>query len=260
MAQPSFQRMPSRRAQRRVVEGQEMVAGFIEGTNNHHQVVQGSIGQSTNCLAHGGSVASRNNPSPRSTRSAPWTQSQPRGLYTSSSPRSVRSCGTAPAVSIYIVFDSFILFSTLKIGEIISWKSFACDKKLLNRLNRRSSSVESQSSGDSHSRGHRRRSHSRSHRKHNRHSDCESQLSRGSTQKSGHRKHRRRHRSSRHSRYIHFLFLYRYFEESQSSAFFQIFSRHEMVDSAPQWREAQRRKGEIIQRAVVSNNIILMIQ
>lgn len=41
-----------------------------------------------------------NNPSPRSTRSAPWTQSQPRGLYTSSSPRSVRSAGTAPALTV----------------------------------------------------------------------------------------------------------------------------------------------------------------
>ena len=30
-----------------------------------------------------------------------------------------------------------------------------------------------------------------------------------------------------------------------------------MVDSAPQWREAQRRKGEIIQRAVVSNVFII---
>ncbi|KAJ8679690.1 hypothetical protein QAD02_015477 [Eretmocerus hayati] len=197
MAQPSFQRMPSRRAQRRVVEGQEMVPGFLEGPTS--PVVQAAMGQSgaNGCLAHGGSVASRNNHSPRSTRSAPWTQSQPRGLYTSSSPRSVRSV-PAPA-------------------------------HILNRLNRRSSSVESQSSADSHSRGHRRRSHSRSHRKHNRHSDCESQLSRGSTQKSGHRKHRRRHRSSRHS------------------------SRHEMVDPAPQWQEGQRRKGEINQRTIVSS-------
>jgi len=31
--------------------------------------------------------------SPRSTRSAPWTQPHVRGLYTSSSPRSVRSAG-----------------------------------------------------------------------------------------------------------------------------------------------------------------------
>lgn len=74
--------------------------------------------------------------------------------------------------------------------------------QLLSRLQRRSSSVESQSSGDSHSRGgHRRRSHSHSHRRHSRHSDCESELSRGSDTRSGHRKHRRKHRSSRSSRY-----------------------------------------------------------
>lgn len=72
----------------------------------------------------------------------------------------------------------------------------------MSRLQRRSSSVESQSSGDSHSRGgHRRRSHSHSHRRHSRHSDCESELSRGSDTRSGHRKHRRKHRSSRSSRY-----------------------------------------------------------
>lgn len=28
--------------------------------------------------------------------------------------------------------------------------------------------------------------------------------------------------------------------------------RHELVDSEPQWREAQKRKGEGVQRAVVS--------
>ena len=57
--------------------------------------------------------------SPRSTRSAPWTQPHVRGLYTSSSPRSVRSAGN--------------------------------NSQLLNRLTRRSSSVESQSSNDSRS-------------------------------------------------------------------------------------------------------------
>lgn len=30
--------------------------------------------------------------------------------------------------------------------------------------------------------------------------------------------------------------------------------RHELVDSEPQWREAQKRKGEGVQRAVVSSN------
>lgn len=107
IVQPSFQRMPSRRAQRRVVEGQEMVSGFQEGSN----VGQGSNVQSSNCLAHGGNgsggtVASRNNPSPRSTRSAPWTQTRPHGLYTSSSPRSVRSCVTSSSVSFSNVTSS----------------------------------------------------------------------------------------------------------------------------------------------------------
>ncbi|KOC70258.1 Band 4.1-like protein 4A [Habropoda laboriosa] len=193
---PVFQRTPSRRAQRRVVEGQEMVGPFVEtpATVNSNP---SSNPASSNVLCNTQNARQVNNSSPRSTRSAPWTQSQPRGLYTSSSPRSVRSAGTAPA--------------------------------LLSRLQRRSSSVESQSSGDSHSRGgHRRRSHSHSHRRHSRHSDCESELSRGSDTRSGHRKHRRKHRSTRSS-------------------------RHELVDSEPQWREAQKRKGEGVQRAVVSH-------
>ncbi|XP_076290110.1 band 4.1-like protein 5 isoform X3 [Lasioglossum baleicum] len=193
---PIFQRTPSRRAQRRVVEGQEMVGPFVEtpAAVNANSVGNPATG---NVLCNTQNARRVNNSSPRSTRSAPWTQSQPRGLYTSSSPRSVRSAGTAPA--------------------------------LLSRLQRRSSSVESQSSGDSHSRGgHRRRSHSHSHRRHSRHSDCESELSRGSDSRSGHRKHRRKHRSSRSS-------------------------RHELVDSEPQWREAQKRKGEGVQRAVVSH-------
>lgn len=38
--------------------------------------------------------------------------------------------------------------------------------------------------------------------------------------------------------------------------------RHELVDSEPQWREAQKRKGEGVQRAVVSlnNNVIKRVQ
>ncbi|RLU22013.1 hypothetical protein DMN91_006392 [Ooceraea biroi] len=191
---PPFQRTPSRRAQRRVVEGQEMVGSFVE-TPVTVISNSGNNPGGNNILCN--TQRQVNNSSPRSTRSAPWTQSQPRGLYTSSSPRSVRSVGTAPA--------------------------------LLSRLQRRSSSVESQSSGDSHSRGgHRRRSHSHSHRRHSRHSDCESELSRGSDTRSGHRKHRRKHRNSRSS------------------------SRPELVDSEPQWREAQKRKGEGVQKAIVS--------
>ncbi|XP_047365074.1 band 4.1-like protein 4 isoform X1 [Vespa velutina] len=194
---PAFQRTPSRRAQRRVVEGQEMVGPFVEGpTTIGSNPCNNQVNANVLCNAQNTRQVSSSS-SPRSIRSAPWTQSQPRGLYTSSSPRSVRSAGTAPA--------------------------------LLSRLQRRSSSVESQSSGDSHSRGgHRRRSHSHSHRRHSRHSDCESELSRGSDTRSGHRKHRRKHRSSRSS-------------------------RHELVDSEPQWREAQRRKGEGVQRAIVSH-------
>lgn len=89
--QPAFQRAPSRRAQRRVVEGQEMVGPFVETPAIDRNITINS----SNCSA----PRHINNSSPRSTRSAPWTQSQPRGLYTSSSPRSVRSAGTAPAVS-----------------------------------------------------------------------------------------------------------------------------------------------------------------
>ncbi|XP_043477923.1 band 4.1-like protein 4 isoform X2 [Leptopilina heterotoma] len=205
---PPFQRTPSRRAQRRVVEGQEMVSPYIEAPPINSS--PGIITNNTMCsnihslhnvhgIQHVHNVHNSRhvNSSPRSTRSAPWMQSQPRGLYTSSSPRSVRSTGTAPA--------------------------------LLSRLQRRSSSVESQSSGDSHNRGgHRRRSHSHSHRRHSRHSDCESEMSRGSESRSNHRKHRRKHRSSRNS-------------------------RHELIDSEPQWREVQRRKNDSVQRAVVSH-------
>lgn len=94
---PIFQRTPSRRAQRRVVEGQEMVGPFVEtpatvNSNSNSNPISGNV------LCNTQSARQVNNSSPRSTRSAPWTQSQPRGLYTSSSPRSVRSAGTAPAV------------------------------------------------------------------------------------------------------------------------------------------------------------------
>ena len=91
---PTFQRAPSRRAQRRVVEGQEMVGTFTE-TPAIERSVTGNINNYNNSTRQ-----NVNNSSPRSTRSAPWSQSQPRGLYTSSSPRSVRSAGTAPAVSL----------------------------------------------------------------------------------------------------------------------------------------------------------------
>lgn len=90
---PAFQRAPSRRAQRRVVEGQEMSRPFIETP----AIERNQTGNTVN--ANNPPRQNVNNCSPRSTRSAPWSQSQPRGLYTSSSPRSVRSAGTAPTVS-----------------------------------------------------------------------------------------------------------------------------------------------------------------
>lgn len=97
---PTFQRAPSRRAQRRVVEGQEMAGPFVEvpsiANPVSHPVPVSSISSSNVNNVQQSNTSPR---STRSTRSAPWTQSQPRGLYTSSSPRSVRSAGTAPAVS-----------------------------------------------------------------------------------------------------------------------------------------------------------------
>lgn len=32
--------------------------------------------------------------------------------------------------------------------------------------------------------------------------------------------------------------------------------RHELIDSEPQWREAQKRKGEGVQKAIVSTPIV----
>lgn len=104
--QATFQRMPSRRKQRPVVEGQEMSGGFVErGLTTIPQSIMTSInganmGQTSPCFQMSqNSNKDPNNPSPRSTRSAPWTQTQPKGLYTSSSPRSVRSAYTARSVS-----------------------------------------------------------------------------------------------------------------------------------------------------------------
>lgn len=109
-----------------------------------------------------------------------------------------------------IIFIIYIVIGTSMNFNILIISFF----QLLSRLQRRSSSVESQSSGDSHSRGgHRRRSHSHSHRRHSRHSDCESELSRGSDTRSGHRKHRRKHRSSRSSRYSFSLLVPFYIEQ-----------------------------------------------
>lgn len=111
---PVFQRAPSRRAQRRVVEGQEMIGPFVEKPPMERNPPT-NINNCSNSNRH-----VLNNSSPRSTRSAPWSQSQPRGLYTSSSPRSVRSAGTAPSVSFnlnsdfgfyyFIIYHHFMIF------------------------------------------------------------------------------------------------------------------------------------------------------
>lgn len=98
---PPFQRTPSRRAQRRVVEGQEMVGSFVETPVT--VIASAAVGNPAGVLC-GNAQRQMNTSSPRSTRSAPWTQSQPRGLYTSSSPRSVRSAGAAPAVSAFFFY------------------------------------------------------------------------------------------------------------------------------------------------------------
>lgn len=113
-----FQRAPSRRAQRRVVEGQEMVGSFVETP-----LVNPSIGHISNAMHCSSINHSRvQSSSPRSTRSAPWTQSQPRGLYTSSSPRSVRSAGTAPPVRTPKNTINFPVFYTISICQ---WCAFA---------------------------------------------------------------------------------------------------------------------------------------
>ncbi|KDR23084.1 Band 4.1-like protein 4, partial [Zootermopsis nevadensis] len=135
---PQFTRTPSRRYQRRIVEGAQDVGSLYRSTCSIPAVLPSHPRAD----------------SPRSTRSAPWTQPHVRGLYTSSSPRSVRSAGN--------------------------------NGQLLSRLTRRSSSVESQSSNDS--RSCKRHRHHRSRRG----SDNESELSKCSGKSHGHRRHRHR--------------------------------------------------------------------
>nr|CAD7398522.1 unnamed protein product [Timema poppensis] len=145
--------------------------------------------------------------SPRSTRSAPWTQPHMRGLYTSSSPRSVRSAGN--------------------------------NSQLLNRLTRRSSSVESQSSNDS--RSCKKHHHHRSRRG----SDNDSELSKCSGKSHGHRRHRHRSHGNKrdsgseqdqHHRHRH--------KSSSRHSSRPSGSHYELVDSEAQWREVQRKQAE----------------
>ncbi|XP_060869241.1 band 4.1-like protein 4 isoform X2 [Metopolophium dirhodum] len=164
---PSFTRTPSRRYQRRIVEGSNDNQTFGDEYKTRDELMLLSSSSSLkpqdklkNCSnpqlpVHTMYVPNRSD-SPRSTRSAPWgvwSSAPTRGLYSSSSPRSVRS-----------------------------------GPHQIMRHARRSSSVDSQSSNDSRScRKHRHRNNRRS-------SDNESEQS-GRSGKS-HRKHRHRSRKS----------------------------------------------------------------
>ncbi|KAG8223264.1 hypothetical protein J437_LFUL001541 [Ladona fulva] len=170
---PQFTRTPSRRYQRRIVEGAQDITSMYRSTSIP-------------------SVLPRSD-SPRSIRSAPWSAatntanttagsgvSMTRGLYSGASPRSVRSAPHHPP-----------------------------NTQLLSRLTRRSSSVESQSSVDSrsckrHHHHHRSRRgsdndsevsksscRSHSHRRHRSHHKRDS----GSEND---QQHRHRHRGYRH--------------------------------------------------------------
>nr|XP_018908523.1 PREDICTED: band 4.1-like protein 4A [Bemisia tabaci] len=157
---PNFVRTPSRRYQRRIVEGaldpskaEDPPPPTPKENVPPAEVKTVSIPQPVYSV--------RRSDSPRSTRSAPWgprgsPQSVRAGLFSGSSPRSVRSAGPHR-----------------------------------RHHHRRSSSVESHSSNDSHS-CRRRRHRSR------RGSDCESELSRCSG-KSHHSHRRPRHRSRKTS-------------------------------------------------------------
>ncbi|XP_025419014.1 band 4.1-like protein 4 [Sipha flava] len=165
---PSFTRTPSRRYQRRIVEGANDNQTIGDEYKTRDEMLLLSSSSSSlkpqdklkNCSnpqlpVHTMYVPNRSD-SPRSTRSAPWgvwSSAPTRGLYSSSSPRSVRS-----------------------------------GPHQIMRHARRSSSVDSQSSNDSRScRKHRHRNHRRS-------SDNESEQS-GRSSKS-HRRHRHRSRKS----------------------------------------------------------------
>ncbi|XP_049832694.1 band 4.1-like protein 4 isoform X5 [Schistocerca gregaria] len=231
---PQFTRTPSRRYQRRIVEGAQDAPKVEETVNKENApppplpvqelkpistVPQpipsvSSLYRSTCSIPAALPSTQQRADSPRSTRSAPWTQPvhQPhmRGLYSSSSPRSVRSAGHH-------------------------------NSQLLSRLTRRSSSVESQSSNDS--RSCKRHRHHRSRRS----SDNESELSKGSgsgkSHSHGHRRHRhrshgthRRESSSEqdsHHRHRH-----------KSSSKHRHSSHYELVDSEAQWKEVQRKQAE----------------
>ncbi|XP_069998659.1 band 4.1-like protein 4A isoform X4 [Penaeus vannamei] len=177
--QPEFTRMPSRRYQRRIVEGAQDTPRVEDvevkpETRNTVQLPTPVTSVSHMYRSASLTLAPRSD-SPRSTRSAPY----PAGVAASGgggsvlnrssrgeSPRSVRSAAPAPDSHSY-------------------------------RVSRRTSSVDSQSSVDS--RGHRRHRRSRG-----RSSDGESEASSKCSSR-GHRRHRHRHHSddSDHHRHRH---------------------------------------------------------
>uniref|UniRef100_A0A182K8E7 Erythrocyte membrane protein band 4.1-like 4A n=1 Tax=Anopheles christyi TaxID=43041 RepID=A0A182K8E7_9DIPT len=209
---PAFTRTPSRRQPRRVMNDPPTEDKMFDAPKYIQQEIKSvsipqpaqSIPAALNGSGVGKSQASVVPPdSPRSTRSAPWTRSQQRGLFgINSSPKSVRSVSTrmsAPA----------------------------------NNSRMRSSSVESHSSNESRS-GRRRRHRSR------RVSDNESEMSRGSGRSgrshNSHRKHRRhrsknrRNRSDTESR------------DRSYSGHRRSTDSIELVDSGEQWLEVQRKQ------------------
>ncbi|XP_063225900.1 band 4.1-like protein 4 isoform X2 [Bacillus rossius redtenbacheri] len=229
---PQFTRTPSRRYQRRIVEGAQDAPKVEETVNNEnipplemksvsipqpaHSV--GSLYRSTCSIP--AALPSHGRPdSPRSTRSAPWTQPHARGLYAGASPRSVRSAGHNP--------------------------------QLPGRLARRSSSVESQSSNDS--RSCKKHRHHRSRRG----SDNDSELSKCSGKSHSHRRHRHRShgtkRDSGSEQDQHHRHRHKSYSRHRHSG-----SHYELVDSEAQWKEVQRKQAEggtgIQQATVVTNH------
>ncbi|VVC26176.1 Hypothetical protein CINCED_3A024797 [Cinara cedri] len=211
---PSFTRTPSRRYQRRIIEGANdncQTAGD-EYKNRDELLLLSSLkpqDKLKNCSnpqlpVHTMYVPNRSD-SPRSTRSAPWgvwSSAPTRGLYSSSSPRSVRS-----------------------------------GPHQIMRHARRSSSVDSQSSNDSRS--------CRKHRHRNRRSSDNDSEQSGRSGKS-HRRHRHRSRKSSSSAAAAAATTGDEHEHRQH--------RYQLVESEGQWREVQRRQAEgrsAIQKASV---------
>ncbi|KAK3926539.1 Band 4.1-like protein 4, partial [Frankliniella fusca] len=225
-APPAFERSPSRRQQRRVVEGAAVGQGAGQGASaaSAHTPSMDEIENRENmspqeksaALALTSPTAVVTAPVPRqpspplSTRSAPWTEPHARGLYNSaSSPRSLRSAASTGR----------IVAQGQGQGGQGQGRQRGATRGGSRGAHRRSSSVESHSSTDS-----------RPCRRHRRHrsrkgSDSESEVSKCSERchsrcRNRHHRHKSRHKSSNSG------------------------SRVELVDSTGQWREVQRRQAE----------------